>query len=83
MGNKDNSQTKGKNMSDVRRFMRFVLPGLSSVIILLIALIILNSSKMSCFVKSKNLNDIGVIIGLFLASGDLPPINVPPAKLDF
>ncbi len=58
-------------MNDVKRFMRFVLPGLASVIMLLIALIISDSSKLFCFFQSMNLNDIGIILGLFLASGAL------------
>lgn len=51
--------------------MRFVLPGLASVIMLLIALIISDRSKMICFFHSMSRNDIGVILGLFLASGAL------------
>jgi hypothetical protein len=40
-----NSQLKGENMKDVRRFMRYVLPGLASVVMLLIALFISDSSN--------------------------------------
>lgn len=66
-----NSQLKGENMNDARRFMRFVLPGLASVIMLLIALFISDGSKMSFFFDSKSSNYVGVIFGLFLASGAL------------
>jgi len=55
-----------RSMNDVRRFMRYILPGLAYAIELLIALIF---SKDIDINQLKDFDYIGVVFGVFLASG--------------
>ena len=60
-------------MKDAKNFLRFILPGITSIILLLIALKISDSdsfNRISNFTDS-NSKSIGVVIGLFLTSGGL------------
>ncbi len=60
-------------MDDVKRFLRFTFPGITSVIFLLAALIIsdYNALNMRDHFTYSNSNIVGIVFGLFIASGGL------------
>lgn len=59
-------------MNEVTRFVRFTLPGLASVILLLIFLVLTGDLKMADILRAVGANkSVGVILGVFLGSGGL------------
>jgi hypothetical protein len=59
-------------MDEVRRFLRFSIPGIVAIIELLISLAIADNSSFAELIKSiDNYNSFGLILGLLLGSGGL------------
>lgn len=59
-------------MDEVRRFLRFTLPGLASVILLLITLVLSGDLKTADILRLQGAGEsLGLILGVFLGSGGL------------
>ncbi|MCK4223831.1 MAG: hypothetical protein KAX39_01540 [candidate division Zixibacteria bacterium] len=59
-------------MDDVRRFLRFTLPGLASVILLLITLVLSGDLETADIIRLQGAGEsLGLILGVFLGSGGL------------
>jgi len=59
-------------MNDVRRFMRYTIPGLVFAILLAAAFLVSNTCYMIDLIKSKEItNNIGLVLAALLASGAL------------
>ena len=58
-------------MDEIKRFMRYTLPGLVCTLQLIIAFIFSDTITVKCFYNNylKSSNDFGIVLGIFFVSG--------------